>query len=585
LSGYLVGVDGPHAGVTISFEDGDEWLLGRDPDLCYFVLEDPMVSRRHALIRRNGDHFLLENISSVNPVQVNNEAISAPYELQEDDSVQVGNNYFRFTQVYPQENTFSPNPLKTDDYKETETDAVEKHLRKLPFITSSDSRWMIKVISGPNQGAEFGMNLSETHIIGKDPMVSDIIFQDSSVSRQHAKLDLSSLGSVHIEDLGSRNGILVNGSRVEGTQEIYSEDLITMGTTSFLVIDREANQETIYSPSKISLNSDFGKPSSKEEPSKAPDLTQAEEEKNWKDTFIPTRHLIVASLFSLMIFAGVISFLALFRTQTVVVHHRDESKEIREAIGHFSSIQFSFNPSNGRIFLVGHVLTDVEHSELIYLIYNLPFITSVEDNVVVDEGVWSSLNGLLMKNPNWRGVSLTSKKAGSFVLKGYVNTEDEAIALRDYINMNFSYLNLLENQVVVENTLQTQLQNLLIEKNFLNVSFQLNNGEVIFAGRVNMTQESMFESLLDEIEKIRGVQQIKNFVIFTGASTARIDLSSQYTISGTSRLGAISEYVLINGKILTKGDALDGMTITGITSDEVQLDKDGIKYKIDYNNQ
>jgi type III secretion system YscD/HrpQ family protein len=391
---------------------------------------------------------------------------------------------------------------------------------------------------------------------------------------------------MHIEDLGSRNGILVNGSRVDGTQNLHSQDLITMGTTSFLVIDKEASQETIYSPSRVSPLIDLGKiASSSEEAPTENSLTETEEEKNWKDTFIPTRHLIIASIFSLAIFIGVISFLSLFRAQTVVVHHRDESKEIKEAIGHFSAVQFSFNPANGRIFLVGHVLTDVEHSELMYLIYNLPFISSVEDNVVVDEGVWSNINALLMKNPNWRGVSLTSKKAGSFTLQGYVNTEEEAVVLKDYINMNFPYLNLLDNQVVVENTLQTQLQNLLIEKGFLNVSFQISNGEVIFAGRVNTAQEDSFESLLDSIEKIRGVQQVKNFVIFTGASTARIDLSNQYTVSGTSRFGAVSEYVLINGKILTKGDSLDGMTITGITSDEVQLDKDGIKYKIDYNNQ
>ncbi len=580
MSGYLIGEDGPQAGVVISFEDGDEWLLGRDPDLCYFVLEDPMVSRRHALIRKSGEHFFLENISSVNPAMANNAPISTSYELQEDDSIQIGNNYFRFTKRSPKEHAIDRPYSRVEEERPSEARPSEKSLRKLPFITSNDSRWMLKVISGPNQGAEFGMNLSETHIIGKDPTVADIIFQDLSVSRQHAKLDLSGSGSIHIEDLGSRNGILVNGSRVDGGLNLHSQDIITMGTTSFLVIDREANQETIYSPSKAPIQE-----TQNEKEPEAPILTEVEEEKNWKEMFIPTRHLIIASIFSLSIFLGVISFLALFRSQTVVVHHVDEPKEIREAINHFPSIQFSFNPSTGRIFLVGHVLTDVEHSELMYLVYNLPFITSVEDNVVVDEGVWSSTNALLMKNPNWRGITLTSKKPGSFVLKGYVNTESEAITLKDYINVNFSYLSLLDNQVVVENTLQTQLQNLLIEKGFLNVSFQLSNGEVIFAGRVNMAQESMFESLLDDIEKIRGVQQIRNFVIFTGASTARIDLSSQYTISGTSRLGAVSEYVLINGKILTKGDALDGMTITGITSDEVHLDKDGIKYKIDYNNQ
>ena len=54
---------------------------------------------------------------------------------------------------------------------------------------------------------------------------------------------------------------------------------------------------------------------------------------------------------------------------------------------------------------------------------------------------------------------------------------------------------------------------------------------------------------------------------------------------GSSRLGNMSQYVLIGGKILAVGDVLDGMILTSITPNEILLEKDGIKYKIDYNQQ
>ena len=64
-----------------------------------------------------------------------------------------------------------------------------------------------------------------------------------------------------------------------------------------------------------------------------------------------------------------------------------------------------------------------------------------------------------------------------------------------------------------------------------------------------------------------------------------LDLSSKYKVMGTSKLGNQNQYVLINGKILSIGDVLDGMTITGISNSEVILIKEGMKFKIDYNQQ
>ncbi len=574
MSAYFIREDGPFVGSVVSFDEGTEWLLGRDPSLSTVVIEDPMVSRKHARLFVENDLFYLENLSKVNPIQINGELFEEARVLEEGDEVQIGNTVFRFTYEEPSEES---SPLEV----EAEIPSPPEPSHKpdfMPFLMQEESRFLIKVVAGPNQGAEFGMNPGDSYVIGKDPHVADIIFQDLSVSREHARLSITSDNVITVEDLQSRNGTLLNGAKIDETKTVHSQDLLSMGTTSFLLLDREASEETIYSPTHIPSREEAALPISTEER-----LEDESSPTSWKETFIPTKHLILASIFSLLITGGLISLLALFRSQTVVVQTHDEKGEIQKALSSFKGVQFSYSPSTGMVFLTGHVLTNLEHNELLYLLNHIPFLTRIEDNVIVDEGVWESMNALLSKNPNWRTVMITSTEPGRFIIRGFLPTEEEASALQSYVNLRFPYLNLLDNQVVVEDTLQRQIQNILLEKGFANVTFQLTGGELILAGRVHEQEEKHFRSVLETIEDIPGIRQVRSFVIFTSISTARIDLTSQYQVTGNTRLGSVSLYVVINGRILSQGDTLDGMVITEINSKEIFLEKDGVKYKIDYN--
>jgi hypothetical protein len=40
--------------------------------------------------------------------------------------------------------------------------------------------------------------------------------------------------------------------------------------------------------------------------------------------------------------------------------------------------------------------------------------------------------------------------------------------------------------------------------------------------------------------------------------------------------------VVVNGRILTVGEILDGMSLVSIESNTILLEKDGLRYKIDY---
>jgi hypothetical protein len=61
---------------------------------------------------------------------------------------------------------------------------------------------------------------------------ADCVVRDPNVSRHHAELRRSPAGEWTIADLGSTNGIKVNGRRV-GSTRLKSGDEVTLGTTTF----------------------------------------------------------------------------------------------------------------------------------------------------------------------------------------------------------------------------------------------------------------------------------------------------------------------------------------------------------------
>lgn len=261
---------------------------------------------------------------------------------------------------------------------------------------------------------------------------------------------------------------------------------------------------------------------------------------------------------------------------------KEPVSEIKEALAKFTDVQYSYNPGSGKLFIVGHVLTGVDYQEMKYRLGQITFITSIEDNVVIDEGVWKMMNDVLSDNAAWRGVSIHSPAAGRFVVNGYIPTVEEGTRLYEYLTVNFPYLDRLENQVVIEQTLNTQLQSIITMANLGGVTFQLSNGNVILTGNYNDQMSNELKKAIKEINALKGVASVKNYAIASHPSRVGIDLSQNYQVTGTSTYDGRGFSVVMNGKIYTLGDRVDGMKITSIESNTILLEKDGLKYKIDY---
>lgn len=86
----------------------------------------------------------------------------------------------------------------------------------MPTLVYNGSRYPLKA----------GINL-----VGRD-QACDIFIPDPHISRKHISIDVVSDGSVTVLDLGSTNGVIVNGDRVPSAI-LSPGDAFTLGQLTF----------------------------------------------------------------------------------------------------------------------------------------------------------------------------------------------------------------------------------------------------------------------------------------------------------------------------------------------------------------
>ena len=87
---YFRILTGTDEGARLVFDAvGTDWTLGRSKD-CEFVLNDPNVSRRHAVVRKDWNGFVIEDLGSKNGVLVGDRRITRGRRLKDRDEIIIG---------------------------------------------------------------------------------------------------------------------------------------------------------------------------------------------------------------------------------------------------------------------------------------------------------------------------------------------------------------------------------------------------------------------------------------------------------------------------------------------------------------
>jgi pSer/pThr/pTyr-binding forkhead associated (FHA) protein len=89
----------------------------------------------------------------------------------------------------------------------------------------------LRIVGGPGDGRSF--DVEDAVELGRG--VGGPELSDPMISRRHARLSIDSAGRLTIEDLGSRNGTLVNGRVITGVETLAVGDVIDLGDTTLEV--------------------------------------------------------------------------------------------------------------------------------------------------------------------------------------------------------------------------------------------------------------------------------------------------------------------------------------------------------------
>ena len=195
MAAKFIAEEGELKGLTLSLDEGNEWVIGRDPEACQLLVEDPVASRKHLLCRSSPQGIILENLSQTNPVQVNQEEVKGPRLLKHGDAVKIGSGIFRFyeelgakaipnTKREEGENMTADSESEAEPTHETIYKEISEEdkgiLAEIDFDLRDTGRWLLKVIGGPNNGAEFSM---QSAIEAVKPLKSMILSKHHETSR------------------------------------------------------------------------------------------------------------------------------------------------------------------------------------------------------------------------------------------------------------------------------------------------------------------------------------------------------------------------------------------------------------------
>lgn len=210
--------------VTIGRQDGNT-----------IRLTERNVSRRHARLVRTDDGVLVEDHSRYG-TRHNGVPITGQIAFADGDVISIGDYRLHLRADTASPRGPSPEPIEIVDGRDSDDTApipaadngatdVMPTVEPLP----ADERSRLVCLTSPFAGSEFHIVLGDI-VVGRSPDC-DVVVDHPSVSKHHIRITTRS-GEVRLLDLGSSNGVLVNGERTRD-HALTAGDVVELGVLRF----------------------------------------------------------------------------------------------------------------------------------------------------------------------------------------------------------------------------------------------------------------------------------------------------------------------------------------------------------------
>ena len=212
---------------------GSSVRIGRSSDND-IILNDGRVSRRHARIVAEGARYLLTDLNSGNGTFVNDAAITGPTELHPGDRIGIGETVLTFGTVALLSVSEEPAlslPKGSELPRRPERQAGP---RLVAATLAADGSTVVP--AGQTTAGWLELPTGEERILGSEVRIgraskNDITIEDPEISRVHALIRRIDDRYV-LADLGSANGVAVNGEPVLTPRALEHGDQIELGDTT-----------------------------------------------------------------------------------------------------------------------------------------------------------------------------------------------------------------------------------------------------------------------------------------------------------------------------------------------------------------
>jgi pSer/pThr/pTyr-binding forkhead associated (FHA) protein len=212
-----------------SFELVEEQIIivGRESD-CTLVLANPAVSRHHLRLVSRGIEWLVEDLGSRHGTLLNgaplreNHAVS----LRDRDRLEVAGTQVVFYGDKPD--------LATEE--RTAFLAQQVVADMLGSMSGQESSPYLRFLDGPEEGDRVLLDGKKPYLIlGRSPDC-DVMLDEANVSRRHARVTVDFSG-IWVEDLGSKNGIIVAAKVVRDKVRLHDRTEVQVGGVRMMFCD------------------------------------------------------------------------------------------------------------------------------------------------------------------------------------------------------------------------------------------------------------------------------------------------------------------------------------------------------------